>query len=274
MARRTGGRLVATSIAALALACTGCGTNDDDPEVSSGEPAASDTPSAEPSETADSPTIAPSPTVPSPTAAESPTEESSSPAATASPSVGKGLAARLLPAADLPGFNDEFTWKAVGTRRSEGDEPFGTCHLVDLLSIGATKVAVRDYAPTQPDGSSTAGNLVASFADAKTAKRAFEVLRAWHGRCADQLGDYAQSDVGKLQDVPGTGPGAVGHWYLLTYGPAEGEQEAGYFDAQGMVRAGRTVSVLEMRLVGQDYNYRSGREPMVGAVRASAQRIG
>jgi hypothetical protein len=62
---------------------------------------------------------------------------------------------------------------------------------------------------------------------------------------------------------------------MLTYGPASGEtDDDAYFDAQGLARVGKRISVLQMRLVGQDYNYPSGHEPMVQAVRTAAGKLG
>ena len=116
-----------------------------------------------------------------------------------------------------------------------------------------------------------ANQLVAEFPDDKTAERAEQVLLSWRNDCKRNLKKFDKVDVGDLTEV--TTDQGTGNWYLLTYGPAEGDPDSGYFDAQGVVRVGNRVAVLRMALVGQDYNYAEGEEPMVAAVRAAAARL-
>lgn len=180
---------------------------------------------------------------------------------------------RLLTAAQVPGFNEQFTWREAGTRKNEGANPFGTCHKYAMTSIGAMRVVVREFEPEGPADGATAAHLVAEFADSRTARRALEVLKSWRGQCEEELSDYDRREVGALEPV--YAPGADAGWYLLVYGPAEGgKPDEGYFDAQGLTRVGKRISVLEMRRVGQDYNYPAGQEPMVDAVRAAAAELG
>lgn len=135
------------------------------------------------------------------------------------------------------------------------------------------RVVVREYAGIDDDPTSTAGHLVAEFADRATARRAYEVAQAWRGTCEDELREYDRVDVNPFEPVPLTG--AQGGWYLLVYGPAEGgSPDEGFFDAQGLVLSGKSVALLQMRLLGQDYNYPGGREPMVAAVRSAAAELG
>lgn len=178
-----------------------------------------------------------------------------------------GLRGALLTAEELPGLNDEFTWEVESTRTREPRQPFGTCHEFGITSVGATDVAVRTYRPARGSGPSAA-QLVAEFPDEKTAERAYAVLRSWAEDCADQLTAYRDVQVGRVQpvEVP-TGEAA---WQLLIYGPAEGEREAGHFDAQGFTRVGARISMLEMRSVGQDYNYPRGQEPVAVTVEVAA----
>jgi hypothetical protein len=88
-----------------------------------------------------------------------------------------------------------------------------------------------------------------------------------------RLKKYARHHVGPLRSVRVVG-GAVGDWYLLSYGPVEGSPDFGYFDAQGLTRRGNRISMVSLRLVGQDYNYSAGEEPMVVGVRNAAARLG
>lgn len=256
--------------AVLTLALAGC-ANGGTPETSSAEApepresvsrAAKPKPSRPPASTAAE--------TPSPTASATASESAS--AATRGGHARATLAQRLLPASRLPGFNAEFTWRESGTRREEG-EPFGTCHRFPMTSIGAMRVVVREYAPGAGPDTDTASELVAQFPDGMTAKRALEVLKSWRGQCERELSGYDHRRVGDLQRVEVRG-GDAG-WYLLTYGPPEGgSQDEGYFDSQGLVRVGNLVAVVQMRLVGQDFNYPAGREPMVEAVRRAAVELG
>lgn len=209
---------------------------------------------------------------------ESPVD-AESPSATPADTVNKRLTDRLLAADQVPGFNDGWTWREGRTSRREGRQPFGTCHEFALTSIGATRVVTRTYAVAAPgeSGEGTgARHLVAEFADEVTARRAHDVLRSWREDCQDNLRRYDNVDIGNLEtvDVPET-EGADAGWYLLTYGPpADGDRDAAYFDAQGITRLGSRLAVLEMYVVGQDYNYPRGREPMVEAVRTATGELG
>lgn len=270
---RRRGRVLASSFAALALtvAVTGCANQNVDDDVAAALPAqqgASKSPEIEPSE---------SPRVdsesPDPEANESPdTEDSTEPEAAQE----HGIRGKLLTAEEVPGFNEEFSWAVKSTRMREGQSPFGTCHKFAMTSIGAWKVVVRTYEPRTASPGATASHLVAEFADEMTAKRAFEVLKSWAGQCDEELNGYERSDVGTLKPVPAPAEvdGEIGQWYLLTYGPAQGDPGFSFLDAQGLTRVGSTISALEMRLVGQDYNYSSGEEPMVAAVQNAAVRLG
>jgi hypothetical protein len=86
-----------------------------------------------------------------------------------------------------------------------------------MTSIGAMRVAVRDYRPTA-GSQARAGELVAEFADPQTAARAFAVLESWRAHCDDRLKRYDEHQVGPLQQVPVED--GTGEWYLLDYGPA------------------------------------------------------
>lgn len=266
----------------LALAVSGCGARVGvEPTTSGSEPSTS--PSASPTSSSPSATTSPS-------ASASPSE-SASPVVTTSPSVSasispsptvssgtsqagpRRLPQRLLTAAELPGFNARYTWQTAATHRSEGADPFGTCHKFAMTSIGAMKVVRREFAPTADEPSSEAGHLVAEFADRKTARRVFEVLKSWRAQCQEQLAGYENTRVGSLQPVPV--PSGEAGWYLLTYGPEQGaDPDSAYFDAQGLALVGSRIAVLEMRLLGQDYNYPVGREPMVAAVKRAAAKLG
>jgi len=270
MSIRCCGRLLASSLAALALtfAVTGCSNQNNAGVVQAlPEQGASKSSEMDPAQSlgdqSESPDASSSES-PGASDDESPDTSQQAP----------GIRGKLLSAEDVPGFNEEFSWTVESTRMREGQQPFGTCHKFAMTSIGAAKVAVRSYAPASDSTGSTASHLVAEFADEMTAKRGFEVLKSWAGQCDEELGEYDRFETGSLQPVPVDAEGGFGHWYLLTYGPTQGDPDAGFFDAQGLTRVGNTISALQMRLVGQDYNYPAGEEPMVTAVQNAAVRLG
>ena len=84
----------------------------------------------------------------------------------------------LLSAAELPGFNADYRWRPGATTPREPAASFGTCQRFGLLAIGAERVVVRRYRPPADASAShdRAGELVATFPDAATARRAYAVL--------------------------------------------------------------------------------------------------
>lgn len=236
------------------------------------EEGAGPVPSASPSPTVSS-TPVPSPgasgTVSASPASPSGTPEptgSPTPAAAPEPRTPASFRDRLLTAEEMPSLDTASAWRLEAVRGREGSRPFGTCQEFDMLSVGATRVAVATYVPDGPLRAD-AGHLVVDFVDAETARRAYEVLRSWRRDCAADLTDYPRIDVGRLTTVPGTGADAAG-WYLLRYGPVPGETDADYVDAQGMVLAGTRIAMLEMQVVAPDPG--SVQPPMAEAVRRAA----
>jgi hypothetical protein len=260
------------------MALTGCSdrtTAADDTPTGTVSSAATETPTA-PTDSTPSASVPPSSPASSASiqATETPTSSAPEPAATSTAPAGPakaGLRSRLLPAGDVPGFNEEFRWAEAATATREPRTPFGTCQRFDLSAIGAVDVAVRTYRATPASPTDTAGELVAEFPDATTARRAYAVLTSWRAKCADRIDRYRRSDVGALEDV--RVPGGTGGWYLLTYGPLRGDRDSQYFDAQGMTMVGSRIAMVELVLAGQDYNYEPGREPMVTAVQRAAARL-
>jgi len=175
----------------------------------------------------------------------------------------------------MPGFNAEFRWKDGRTQNGEPAKRFGTCQRFPMTSIGAERTVVRTYVPGPKQSHDLAGELVASFPDEMTARRAFEVLKYWRARCAGELPGQELRRVGRLQDVPlgrGSGTG-IGAWYLLTYGPVASDPDAVWFDAQGIALVGSRIAVVKLAVAGQDYNYEAGQEPMVTAVKRAAAKL-
>lgn len=276
-------RVLATSmLTALAVSVSGC-ANDAEPagEAAESPTATSSQPSPTTASTTPTPTAPPttasavpttSPTEPSTTVGT--TEESPSAAPVQPPPPGSGPKEMLLRADEIPGLNDQHGWKPIATENSERRRPVWACQVTDFSSIGATDVWVRRFVG-QPGGgdSAKARSAVITFADDKSAERAYAVLRAWHDRCEEQLRDrYQRVRVDAAATAVEVDNG-VAEWRMAIYGPAEGEREAGYFDATGYVRNGNRISLTTMVNVGQDYNYPAGEEPIVGAVENSAIKL-
>ncbi|MGA8209162.1 MAG: hypothetical protein WB798_03300 [Nocardioidaceae bacterium] len=196
--------------------------------------------------------------------------------ATSGPSP-SGLRGRLLTADELPGFNDEWRWRTDSTAPASPAGSFATCQRFPITTAGAERAVLRRFVPAPgssggDDDENAAGEVVASFPDEQTARRAYSVLESWRTRCAERLDGYARAEVGDLEPVP-VSDGKAG-WYLLSYGPVPGSPDDGYFDAQGMVLSGTRIAMLTMVAVGQDYNYEAGQEPMVAALTRAAAKLG
>jgi hypothetical protein len=210
-----------------------------------------------------------------PTAAATPTE----PVASASGTEGAGgtekdddqkleppsVAARaagpndhLLTASSLPRLaGREWT---VGTTGAEESQPVGACQKTALVDIGAVR-AVRRVFSGPGDSGVGAAQVVARFADKKSAWRAHQVLQAWRDDCPDRLRGSAPA-VGPMEEVSLTA-GTGGH-YRATWGSTRKPVTAGL----GIVRKGAWLSVVE--LTAADADYPAGRHPARRAVRRIA----
>jgi hypothetical protein len=254
--RGRAGLLAAVSIITLAGCGSQTGNASDDSDPVRDDPG--ETTSAAASETTSAPTSAASES--EPTAEVSTTEVPGEDPAPA------GLEGRLLTAAALPGVNEQTQWtvKATGP---QGDTPYGECQRFDFVSLGATEAVLRTFTSNQD--TVTAGQVVAEFADAKSAWRAHQVLKSWRSQCAERL-KGKQRTVGDLTDV--AVPAGFAQDYVLQYGDAGAEVQ--HFDGVGIARRGAFLSLVEIDLQGQDYNYPAGQRPSALAARAAVDRLG
>jgi hypothetical protein len=92
-----------------------------------------------------------------------------------------GPAAHLLADDKMPTAGAE--WQGVDT--SDSDEVLGPCHLTSLVDIGALSTARRTWSTA--GSSPRAVQVVAKFADNKSAWRAHEVLDSWQADCAGRI---------------------------------------------------------------------------------------
>lgn len=179
------------------------------------------------------------------------------------------LAVRLLAASEMPALPAAPVWTEARTSHREPEALAGTCHRYDVVTLGATKVAYREFVPAA--GTASAHHLVAQFADAKTAWRAFEVLKSWRDECLERVAKHDRHEVGEL--TPVDAGGADAHYYLLRYGPAERRSKAEYVDGEGLALVGTRVAVVRMALVGRGDEVDQVAAPIDAAIRAAVAKL-
>ncbi|MCW2795537.1 MAG: hypothetical protein JWM79_1034 [Nocardioides sp.] len=172
--------------------------------------------------------------------------------------------AHLLAVDVMPTPTRDGSW-VVEDQGPEGDRAVGACQKTPLVSIGALTATRRVYAADA--GGARATQVVARFADAKSAWRAHEVLAAWREDCETRL-DFPRKDVGPMQDVPVAA--GVGASYAAAYGPRPEAQgvSAGF----GIVRKGSYLSIVDISSPPAEWPQR--RDPARAAVRRIARTFG
>ena len=251
-------RLPLLTLAAFVLTLSACGADDPArPEVAA-SPHAHDTHDAQPGEreqpAASEPSASPAPASPRVHKRQKPLPVMGQPVHRTTP------ASHLLTAARMPSPDGETTWRIAD--RGREDAVVGACQKTDLQTIGAISAVRRSFA-SGPDGP-WATQVVAEFADAKSAWRAHQVLRAWQADCEDRL-DFARTEVGPLRPVDvraGTGEG-----YRTAYGPRSATR--GWATGLGILRRGSHLSVVEYRTAATDYP--TDRDPARMAIRRIAR---
>jgi hypothetical protein len=246
---RLGLSIAAVALLGLVAACSG--GSDDGAAPPDDSSAAGPTSAPETSGPATAPTTAPS----SSEFTEGPTPDpNGSPAERAK--------ASRIPARELPGLNELWTWKLASRSDDEGTSPPSLCMLSSLRSIGASSTYRTDY---KHPGVKTARATVitAVFPDQHTAMLAKTVLRSWHAQCEQRLKkdlDYKRVSVSKIQtDATDVGPGEQ---WLSAFGPIAGHPDEGWFQAEGFVEDADTLTYIVMVNQGQDYNYEDGQQPL------------
>ncbi|MDN5893767.1 MAG: hypothetical protein L0H93_07035 [Nocardioides sp.] len=277
-------RLSAFATAATLMVTLGACSSDDtddssDPGEESSVAESSETPTASAS-VSESPSASasesPSATKPAtPTAPKSSATPSRTPSndkepnPTGLPTPGTGkpnptLVAKLLSPGELPGLNDATAWSQKQTG-SEGSKLFGYCQKSAITDIGATDVVVRTY---DAHGSQAGAQLVATFADAKSARRANDVLKSWQASCKKRL-DAQVKRVNPIVDVPSSKGAAQS--YLVQFGKRNAEFHT--FHGVGITRVGSVISIVTVDVMSQDYNYEVGQEPASRAAAAAAGKL-
>ena len=175
------------------------------------------------------------------------------------------LKSRLLSPEELPGVNAITEWSVSGTEDEDG-AGHGTCQKFSLVDIGADSSLVRSY---DASGDVTAVQVLGEFADPKSAWRAHQVVKTWAAECAEML-DAEVEKVSKLTAVPV--PAGLAQQQLLQYGNEDAEPHT--FAGVAMTRRGSFLSIVQIDVIGQDYNYDEGDEPAARAAVAANQKLG
>lgn len=155
---------------------------------------------------------------------------------------GGGAQDHLLAAEDLPQVGDD-GWTEHSTG-AEGDRLIGACHRATLVAVGALHAVLRVFTGAEGSGLRSR-QAVARYADAKSAWRADQVLRAWRADCEEHL-DYPAEEVGPMEKV--TLDAGTGGRYLVTYGSKKDPNGS----ALGILRRGRWLAVVEIRAADGD----------------------
>lgn len=249
-------------VAAALVTCTlaaGCADEDDGSAGEPSTPASTETtdptetePTSEPTSTETSEST--EPTDPEPTETETTETEPTDPP-------GGGLEATLVPAADLPGFNEQVGWRERATSGKESDPPVWVCQRATQVTYGATDAVQRTYRATAGPG--RAVQVVGRYADGTSARRAYGALLGNARTCAEALVGRDREPIGAVRplsdlDVPAA---AAAAWGVVFSRPTGGGGAAGFIDAVVVVRVGELVAVVSMSTVGQDFNYLVGESP-------------
>ena len=253
---------------AAAAICLGvlAGCNDDpDTDTATDEPAVS---------ASDSPTTTAATEDPATTEPAEPTETTATTPPDDDPSDSEAARAKRaqIPAAKLPGFNDQWKWTKQSSGPGPGQDMPSVCMKTSLTAIGGVTEYRTDF-DSPLDELSWAVQQTAVFPDDVTAKTTESVLKSWQAKCAKQATSLGlrKVQVGKISQV--TTPAGPGQQWLVTYRPVPGDPNAAWLQAEGFVRDGDTLTYLVMTTAGQDYNYEPGQEPMAQALGVAGKRL-
>jgi hypothetical protein len=230
--------LLAVTLAA-SVGVSGCGS-DDRPDAAprparateSATPTAAPTPAA--SSAADSASTTPS------TAHSAPSSPGRHKVGALQPRTRAAAPTHLLEAAQLPAVADR-AWTVSGTRPEDpvADPAVGACQKTPLGTIGAVEAVRRTF---RAAAGQTATQVVARFADAKSAWRAHRVLVAWRDDCESRRSD---ATVGRL--LPVTVVTGTASSYRASYGARP--RASGL----GILRTGAYLTVVEVTTAPESY---------------------
>jgi hypothetical protein len=168
------------------------------------------------------------------------------------------MKAKLLAPSELPAPGD-VTWTSSRLRRGSGSGDISVCQRPDVMlgSIGATRAARAVHR----SGQVSARQVVAEFADERSATLGYAVLEAWLGQCERHAAVRGFESVKAPDGYTALEAGDAAGWALASYGPVPDDPDASYIEAQTLVRVDDTLSWVVWKQIGQDYNYEPGQTP-------------
>ncbi|MQW74731.1 hypothetical protein GHK92_02490 [Nocardioides sp. dk4132] len=255
-------RVLAVSSLALVL-LAGCGAEGPSPEAAlPATPLTSSTGTPSPSPET-------SPETDAETSPETRPETTASPAPLGRRQVPTSGRALLLDPAELPLLADGNRWVTTATTPEDTD-PVGVCQRASLTDIGAVSTLRRTFANGHGEARhpARAVQVVADFADARSATRALKVLESWWRDCAEQL-DQPHHRVAALRTVEV--PAGTARAYRATYGPRA--RAARHLEGLAFLRRGATITVVRVEARAGGFAG-PGANPARGAVRRLADRVG
>jgi len=219
---------------------------------------------AEPAQSADARTPSSAPRT-SPAATQVPTKPV--PSAKVAPTALSSL--HLLDADEVGPLNDRWHWTTESTAPGDGQDAAAFCQTSALSGLGAVKVTRRDFLDKADRSSASyAGQTLATFDNPAAAATAYKTMAGWRSTCAATMRSrgYMTALIGDFQRVR-TNAEKAG-WWLGTFTPVQpdepqGNADEGWFGATGIALDGNKVTLIWINVVGQDYNYDAGKEPMV-----------
>jgi hypothetical protein len=267
---RLGLTLAAAAMLSVVAACDGSSDNaSDSPGETTGATSGPATSGPETSGSTDGSTSEPSSGSPSTSEfTQGPTEDPNG-------SPGKRAKKSRIPAGDLPGLNDTWTWKVDSRGKGEGESLPSTCMLSSLSSIGAASTYRTDYkSPGVSADVARATVITAVFPDQHTAVLAKTVLHSWQAQCEHRLKKdlgYRHAKTTKIQK-DSTDVGPAEQW-LSSYGPVSDSPDDSWFQAEGFVEDADTLTYIVIANTGQDYNYETGQQPIDLALAVAAEQL-
>jgi hypothetical protein len=261
---RLGLSLAAALLLSTVASCNGGSDDNSAPPDESSAPGPTSAP--ETSGSTGGPTHTPTDTPSSSEFTQGPTENPNG-------STAKRAKASQIPASEMPGLNDTWTWELASEGEGEGDSQPSRCMLSSLESIGAASTYRTDY--NHPGVKTARATVItAVFPDEHTAVLSKTVLRSWHAQCEKRLKKelgYTRASVSKIRTDPtDVGPGEQ---WLSIFGPVPGHPDDGWFQGEGFVEDADTLTYIVIVSVGQDYNYDEGQQPMDLALVAAGAHL-
>ncbi len=251
---------VLLAAATLGLTLTSC-SDDAEPANADGQESPSVTAS---SEAGDNPTASEPTTTVGPATDEPSTSASTTPTPTTAPNPVIDPSARLLEASQMGKLNREWRW-LVGNDYDTEPDRLVICHRAGVADIGAESVAVREYT-SDLDATVRGYLLVAVYPDDVTARRAYAVADSWRKSCRERLDQRTPGNDGvRVTPVERVGTGAdVASTYTVFQPTATGVPRIHNI---GLARDDRVISLVVVKLEGNDFNYPRGRTPAAVTLR-------